>query len=44
MEKRVCKRCVMDNVGDSTIVFDVNGICNYCIAAEEANKQCYFPD
>ena len=44
MEKRVCKRCVMDNVGDSTIAFDVNGICNYCIAAEEANNQCYFPD
>ena len=44
MEQRVCKRCVMDNVGDPQIIFDENGVCNYCKAAEEANRKCYFPN
>lgn len=44
MEQIICKRCVMDNVGDSQISFDEKGICNYCKAAEEANRQCYFPN
>lgn len=44
MEKIICKRCVMDNVGDPYIIFDENRICNYCKAAEEANRQCYFPN
>lgn len=44
MERIICKRCVMDNVGDPQIAFDENGICNYCKAAEEANRQCYFPN
>ena len=44
MEKKICKRCVMDNIGDPCFFFVSDGICNYCKAAEEANKQCYFPN
>ena len=44
MEYKVCTRCVMNNNGDDTIIFDENGVCNYCKAAEEANRQCYFPN
>ena len=29
MENRVCRKCVMDNT-DPTIVFDGDGICDYC--------------
>jgi N-acetyl sugar amidotransferase len=25
-----CSKCVMDTIGDNKIVFDNNGICNYC--------------
>ncbi|RGT72486.1 N-acetyl sugar amidotransferase [Ruminococcus sp. AF18-22] len=44
MEYRICNRCVMSNKGDDTIEFDDNGICNYCRSAEEAIKECYFPN
>lgn len=32
MEKKYCQctACVMDNMGDDRIVFDENGVCNYC--------------
>lgn len=29
-EYRICKRCVMDTVGDPDITFDSKGYCNYC--------------
>ena len=32
-EYQICKRCVMDTAGDSSITFDRNGICNYCTNA-----------
>ena len=41
---KVCTRCVMNDKGDNTIFFDEKGVCNYCKAAEEANRQCYFPN
>lgn len=34
MEYQICKRCVMDT-SDPDIVFDNQGICNHCKAAEE---------
>ena len=44
MQKQVCKRCVMDNVGDPYIVFDENGYCNYCTDALKAKDLRYFPN
>lgn len=39
MEKKVCKRCVMDTTAKE-IVFDENGYCNYCsIALEDMPKK-----
>ncbi len=29
-EYQICKRCVMDNIGDPNITFDREGYCNYC--------------
>lgn len=40
----VCKRCVMSDEGDSTIVFNDDGVCNYCTAAFEKINQIYFPN
>lgn len=40
--KQVCKRCVMDNVGDPLIIFDENGYCNYCTDALKAKESRYF--
>ena len=44
MQKQVCKRCVMDNVGDPYIIFDENGYCNYCTDALKAKDLRYFPN
>ena len=46
MEKiRICKRCVMNNVSDTTIRFDENGYCNYCTdALAEIDTTVYFPN
>lgn len=44
MQIQVCKRCVMDNVGDPTICFDENGYCNYCTDALRAKDRRYFPN
>lgn len=44
MEYQVCSRCVMSSKGDATIVFDEDGVCNYCKKAIETNKLCYHPD
>ncbi len=39
-----CCRCVMDNKSDSTILFDNNGVCNYCNSAYEKYDKIYFPN
>lgn len=39
-----CKRCIMDDSGDPTIVFDKNGICNYCTDALRIKPRKYFPN
>jgi N-acetyl sugar amidotransferase len=44
MRQQVCKRCVMDNVGDPFITFDENGYCNYCTDALKAKELRYFPN
>lgn len=42
--KEVCKRCVMDSTV-SDIIFDLNGYCNYCTAAEtRLNTETYSRD
>jgi len=44
VQKHVCKRCVMDNIGDPLISFDENGYCNYCTDALKAKDLRYFPN
>lgn len=46
MEKKIvrCTRCIMDNSSDDTIVFDENGVCNYCTDAFANIGKVYFPD
>jgi N-acetyl sugar amidotransferase len=44
LKQQVCKRCVMDNSADNTIVFDSNGICNYCNYALSRKDSVYFPN
>lgn len=39
-----CTRCVMDNRSDETIVFDSEGICDYCRNALNNKEKLYFPD
>lgn len=41
---QVCTRCVMDNISDSTIRFEVDGTCNYCNDALKAKDIVCFPD
>lgn len=43
-EFKRCNRCVMDNSSDDKIVFDENGICNYCTDAIETKGKVYFPN
>lgn len=42
VEFRRCNRCVMDNSSDDTIVFDSEGICNYCTDALGDKKKFIF--
>jgi len=44
VKKRVCKRCVMDNLGDPSITFDENGFCNYCTVALQSKEILYHPN
>ena len=44
MEYKQCTRCVMDNIGDTTIKFDENGVCNYCSDALKAKESIYHPN
>lgn len=39
-----CTRCVMDNSSDDTIVFDENGVCEYCTRAINERPNVYFPN
>lgn len=39
-----CARCVMDNSSDETIVFDAEGVCNYCTQAYSEMQTTYFPN
>lgn len=41
---RVCKRCVMNDISDKTIIFDDAGICNYCTSALKNMSSIYFPN
>ena len=38
MEKKYCQctACIMDNVGEERIVFDENGVCNFCASAKRS--------
>lgn len=40
----MCTRCIMNNASDSTITFDENGFCNYCISALRNKGKIYFPN
>lgn len=42
--KKVCTRCVMDNVGDPLIKFEKDGTCNYCNYALSRMNHVYFPN
>ncbi|QOR66329.1 N-acetyl sugar amidotransferase [Cytobacillus suaedae] len=44
MKKKVCTRCVMDNIGDETITFEQDGTCNYCNYALSRIDTVYFPN
>lgn len=39
-----CKRCLMDNKGDNTIIFDEMGNCSYCNYALKTKNSVYFPN
>ena len=39
-----CTRCIMDNSSDSSITFNHEGQCNYCIEAYERKDRVYFPN
>ncbi len=39
-----CTRCIMDNSSDKTIIFDSNGVCNYCEDALNKKDKVYFPN
>ena len=39
-----CTRCIMDNSSDKEIVFDENGVCNYCTYNLEKMPKAYFPN
>ena len=41
---QICSRCVMDNISDSTIMFEADGTCNYCNDALKAKDTVYFPN
>lgn len=44
MEIKRCTRCVMDNSSDNTIIFNSNGVCNYCTTAIHNIGKIYFPN
>src|SRR5450759_5066227 len=41
---QVCSRCVMDNISDTTIMFEADGTCNYCNDALKAKDTVCFPN
>ena len=44
-EYRRCTKCVMDNLSDSTITFDEDGVCNYYKkAVSQMNSGSYLPN
>ena len=43
-EVRICRRCVMCDVGDSAISFNDEGVCNYCTNALTRISNEYFPN
>ena len=43
-EYQRCTRCIMDNKSDLTIIFDENGVCNYCKDALNSGAKIYFPN
>ena len=44
MSYKRCTRCVMDNVSDTTIIFDEQGHCNYCNDVLSRRDSEYFPN
>jgi N-acetyl sugar amidotransferase len=42
MVLKICKKCVMDNEGNSEITFNDQGVCNYCFEYEEKYKKRVF--
>lgn len=42
--KRICSKCVMDNIGDPTISFDSDGVSNYWHEAMKKWEDEYFPN
>jgi len=44
MSYQICKRCVMGNKSDNTIVFDENSFCSYCSTAINSMPKRYFPN
>lgn len=43
-EIKRCKRCIMDDSSDDTILFDNVGYCNYCNSAINNKGKLYFPN
>lgn len=44
MDYRICSRCVMDNLSDKTITFELDGTCNYCNYALSRMNEVYLPN
>lgn len=44
MKYQRCTRCVMDNMNDSYITFDKDGVCSYCTEALQRKPIVYFPN
>lgn len=44
MNYKQCRRCVMDNKSDTSIMFDDKGFCNYCSQALKVKDKVYFPN
>lgn len=43
-EIKRCKRCIMDDSSDDTILFDNLGYCNYCNSVINNREKLYFPN
>ena len=38
---KICIRCLMDDLNDPDITFDINGQCNYCAEFDEKKNHLF---